>query len=196
MKGKPNSINEIQFKIRQDIDSRVLVSLEDFLKYEEVIKLGINKSNVNEYLTCTPLLLIYNPHSKSSPIQLCADPSSKNKKGASINDTILPGNAHLQPITTNLLKAHFAVVHTTGDISNFYLQSGLNIQNSLNSAIYLQEPDKGTIYLTLDPTKNKNLKIYIYVSCKFGWTDTGNLANLTKGALTDIYEKYFPNWEK
>merc|ERR1711942_230186 len=88
-------------------------------------------------------------------------PSSKNKKGASINDTILPGNAHLQPITTNLLKAHFTVVHTTGDISNFYLQSGLNIQNSLNSAIYLQEPDIGTIYPTL--------------------------------ALTDIYEKYFPN---
>ena len=84
-------------------------------------------------------------------------------------------------------------MHTTGDISNFYLQSGLNIQNSLNSAIYLQEPDKGTDYPTLDPTKDKRLKIYVYVSCKFGWTDAGNLANLIKGALTDIYEKYFPN---
>ena len=26
LKGKPNSINEIQFKIRQDIDSKVLIS--------------------------------------------------------------------------------------------------------------------------------------------------------------------------
>ena len=83
-------------------------------------------------------------------------------------------------------------MHTTGDISNFYLQSGINIQNSLNSAIFLQEPEENSIYPTLDPTKNKNLKVYVYISCKFGWTDAGNLANLIKGALADIYEEHFP----
>ena len=112
--------------------------------------------------------------------------------GASINDSILSGFSHLEPIQSNLLRAQFAVTHVLGDIANFYLQSRLNIENSLNSAIYLQQPAAGQKYPTLDPRINNKLQVYLFISAKFGWVDAGSLANLIKAKLADIYQKHFP----
>ena len=148
----------------------------------------ITGANVKDLLTCASLLLVFNPHSKSTPIRLCADPSRTNKGGTSINDSILSGFSHLEPIQSNLLKSQFAITQVIGDIANFYLQSRLNIENSLNSAIYLQKPTAGSNYPTLDPRIDTELQIYLFISAKFGWVDAGALANLIKSRLADIYK--------
>ena len=72
------------------------------------------------------------------------------------------------------------------------MQTKLDIESALNSTIFLQKPNVGSKYPSLDPLSNNELSYYNYTACKFGWSDSGNLANLAKCQLTSIYNKHFP----
>ena len=50
----PLASQEVNFKICQDVDSKVLISLRNFLKQHDVQARGINSSNVHNYLTGFP----------------------------------------------------------------------------------------------------------------------------------------------
>ena len=45
--GQPLITQEIGYKIRQDLDSKVLISLKDFLKLPEVVGRGITEDNIH-----------------------------------------------------------------------------------------------------------------------------------------------------
>ena len=66
--SRPLATREVQFKLNQDIDTNVLISLNDFLQQPDVIARGINKLNVHNYLTAAGLLLMFNPQSQSSKV--------------------------------------------------------------------------------------------------------------------------------
>ena len=78
LNNRPESVKEIKYKIKQDIDQGALISLDDFLELKLVRDQGINRTNISQYITASSLLLVYNAHSRSSPIRLCADPSRKD----------------------------------------------------------------------------------------------------------------------
>ena len=56
----------MQFKLNQDIDRGLLVSLDDFLNREEVKQQGYTQDNILDYLTAYVLLLVFNPSSTST----------------------------------------------------------------------------------------------------------------------------------
>ena len=59
--GRPLATREIEYKIQQDLDSKVLISLKDFLQLPDVIGRGITEQNVHQYLTAAALLIVFNP---------------------------------------------------------------------------------------------------------------------------------------
>ena len=139
------------------------------------------------------LLLVYNPLSQSSKVCLCVDPSRESKiNKSSVNSSFQTGYPHIPNISKNLVKSQFYVTSTVCDISNFYTNTHLDIWGSLLSAVYLQSPEKGSIYPTLNPSKRVGLEVYIYTGSKFGFTDSGSLSCLAKSWFTALYSKYFP----
>ena len=84
LKNKPLAIQEVQYKLNQDIDGGLLISLSDFLAREEVKQQGYTENN---NLTTSALLLVYNPASSSTKIRICVDPARPTKSGATVNDS-------------------------------------------------------------------------------------------------------------
>ena len=131
-------MQEVQFKLNQDIDSKVIVSLKDFLEQPNVISRGINKHNVHNYLTVARLLLMFNPQSQSSKVRLCVDLSRPSKfSQKSVNDSFAAGFLHIPNIATNLIMSQFNVINCIGDISNFYTNHHLDIEGMLLCGIFL-----------------------------------------------------------
>ena len=96
---RPLATKELLFKLNQDIDSEVLVSLKDFLNRPDVKDRDITKFNVHNYLMTMALILVTNPHNQSSKIRLCVDPSHKSKHAEnSVNDTLGAGFPHILKI--------------------------------------------------------------------------------------------------
>ena len=154
---------------------------------------GINSSNVHNYLTPSGILLVYNPQSTSSKVRLCVDPSRQcNVTKMSVNDNFKTGFPHIPDISKNLVKSQFYLTACVGDVSNFYTNNHLDIQGSLLSAVYLQQPADQCIYPTLDPARHVPLEIYLYTGSKFGFTDAGSLSCLAKSRLTGLYNQNYP----
>ena len=194
LKSRPLAAKEIQFKLNQDMDSKVLISLKDFLKLDEVIDQGISQDNVHRFLTAAGLLMVFNPQSSSSQVRLCVDPSRVSRlANKSVNDSFHAGFAHIPNIAQNLIKSQFFVTSTMGDISNFYTNHHLDVKGSLLSAVFLQQPIIGSKYPTLDPNRNAPLEIYLYTGSKFGYIDAGSLACLAKTKLTKLYQEHYPD---
>ena len=119
--GQPLITQEIGYKIRQDLDSRVLISLKDFLKLPDIVGRGITEENVHQHLMAAALLIVFNLNSQSSKVCLCMDPSRQSRStNLSVNDSFEVGWPHIPDIAENLIKFQFNIVNTTGDISNFY----------------------------------------------------------------------------
>ena len=87
LQNRPLAVKELQYKLRQDCDSQVLLSLCEFLKQPSVIAKGITAHNVHQHLTTSGLLVVFNPHSSSSKVRLCVDPSHQSQTTKkSVND--------------------------------------------------------------------------------------------------------------
>ena len=110
----------------------------------------------------------------------------------SVNDSFLAGFSHIPNIADNLIKSQFFLTNAIGDISNFYTNNRLDISGALLSAVFLQQPENGSIYPTLNPQRQAPLKLYLYTGSKFGYMDSGSLACLAKSKLTGLYQKHFP----
>ena len=54
------------------------------------------------------------------------------------------------------------IVNVIGDISNFYTNHRLNIEGSLLSTVFLQEPLIGSKYPSLNPDREAPLQLYLY----------------------------------
>ena len=103
-------MKEVQFKLNQDIDGGLLVSLDYFLN-GEVKHQGYTHDNILNYLTASALLLVFNPSSSSTKIRICVDPARPSKSGATVNDSIFPGHYHIPQISNCIIKAQFSINH-------------------------------------------------------------------------------------
>ena len=136
--SRPLATKEVQYKLNQDIDSKVLVSLQDFLQQPNVISRGINQHNVHNYLTTAGFLLVFNPQSQSSKVRLCVDPSRPAKSSQkSVNDSVKAGFLHIPNIAMNLIMSQFNILNCIRDISNFYTNHHLDVPGILLSGIFL-----------------------------------------------------------
>ena len=171
IKDNPLIIQEVQFKLNQDIDGGLLVSLKDFLNREEVKQQGYTHHNILEYLTASALLLVFNPSSSSTKIRICVDPARPSKTGATVNDSFFPGHHHIPQISNCIIKAQFSLSHVLADISNFYTNHQLDEQGALLSAVLLQTPSEGSKYPTLDPNRDVPLQLFVFVEAKFGYKE-------------------------
>ena len=110
-----------------------------------------------------------------------------------MNDSFEVGWPHVPDIVENVLKTQFNLVNAVSDISNFYTNNHLDIKGALLTDVFMQSPDSGYIYPTLDPDVNRPLEIYLYRGSKFGFVDSGSLACLAKSKLTDLYNENYPS---
>ena len=127
----------MQFKLNQDIDGGLLVSLDDFLKRDEVKQQGYTQDNILSYLTASALLLVFSPSSNSTKVRICVDPARPSKSGATVNDSFFPGHHHIPHISNCIIKAQLSISHALADISNFYTNHQLDEQGALLSAVLL-----------------------------------------------------------
>ena len=94
IKDNPLIIQEVQFKLNQDIDGGLLVSLKDFLNREEVKQQGYKNHNIHEYLTASTLLLVFNPGSSSTKIWICAGPGKASYAVFLAPTVIIPASTY------------------------------------------------------------------------------------------------------
>lgn len=192
LRQKPLAMLELQYKIQQDVDQGVLVSLDHFLQNLEVVDKGITRENVAWLIIPAALLLVINPNSESSKVCLCVDPLWPRKSSAqSLNDYFLLPILHVPLIQTNLLISHFFVSSVIGNISNFYMQHHLYLEDALLSAVYLRAPEANSVYPTLNPESNTPLAIYLYTVTKFVFWDSGGLSCLAKSELAALFGELY-----
>ena len=89
----------------------------------------------------------------------------------SVNDLVEAGFPQVPNIAANIIKAQFNLTNTVGNISNFYMNHHLDVPSTLLSGVFLQSPEKGSIYPTLDLSKNAPLEIFLYTGQSLAsWT--------------------------
>ena len=193
LKDRPLAVREIQFKLRQDVDQGNLIRLSDFLNLSEVKRAGINPATVNDHVTPSSLLLVWNPGSSNTKARLCVSPSRKSRvTNASVNDLCSPGHHHLPQIASSLIGSQLALSEALGDLVSFYTQTKIDLQGALHSAIYLQDQGNGSVYPQLDPTCNYPLTLWIFTSCRFGFRDAGSLSINAKNKMHEFYQTFYP----
>ena len=193
LKNRPLAVQELAYKIKQDIDNKLLIPLDDFLKKPDVIAQGFTPENISKFLISSAILLVYNPASTSSKVRLCVDPARQTASGQSINDVFKSGHPHIPDITNCLISSQFYVSLSLADISNFYTNCLLDSTGTLLSAVYLQAPNSNSKYPKLDPNdKSSPLKLHLYTGAKFGYRDAGSIACLSKTLLTKTYADNYP----
>ena len=194
LKNRPLAVQEIQFKLRQDVDQGTLVRLTDFLNFPDVKDAGITPDNVGNHVTPSSLLLVWNPGSSNTKARLCVSPSRKSwVTNASINDLCHPGHHHLPQIASSLIKSQLAMSEAVGDLVSFYTQTKVDMQGALQSAVYLQDPGTTSAYPQLDPTCEHPLTLWVFLSCRFGYRDAGSLSINAKNQMHSFYQLHFPD---
>ena len=77
LESKPNMAKELTFKLEEDVRNGILVSLEDFLQLPEAKESWINARNCDASIIPSPLHLVTNVNSSSSPLRMCGLKPSK-----------------------------------------------------------------------------------------------------------------------
>ena len=109
IENRPHTAKALTFKLHEDVRNGVLVSLDDFLKLPEVKESGINKSNCHKYIIPSPIHLVTNQNSSSTPLRMTVAPNCTNKlTNKSINNMIHTGVHVLPTIQSVLLRYQFA----------------------------------------------------------------------------------------
>ena len=68
LKNRPLAVEELSYKIKQDVDNNLLVPLDEFLKRSEVIAQRFTSENISKYLIASAILVMYNDASSSTKI--------------------------------------------------------------------------------------------------------------------------------
>ena len=79
------------------------------------------------------------------------------------------------------MRAGFFMTTVHGDLNNFYMMSHLDEISSLMSGIFLQTPQPGSKFPTLDPNVNRPLEVWLFTAARFGFSDAGGLSAISKG---------------
>ena len=139
LEGKPHMASEIAHKLSEDVDQGVLVKLSDFLELDEVKSQNIDHTNVDKLVVPSPLHIVGNLGSKSSPVRLVVTPNRVNQSTRqSINSAFHSGLPQLPKMQEILYKYRFSLSFAVADLVAFYKRNILDPVGSLLSAIYLQ----------------------------------------------------------
>ena len=130
---------EVTYKLRADVNNRVLLKLTDFPKLPEVIQAGFTLQNAKKFICSAPLHMVANLNSKSSPVRMVIAPHRPHMTTKqSINDVLYSGHHGLPSIQKTILSFRLAVSIALADLSCFYKRSIIDPLGSLMSAIWLQ----------------------------------------------------------
>ena len=131
--------NDIAHKLSEDVNQGVLMKLSDFLKLDEVKSQNIDKTSVNQLVVLSPLHIVGNLGSKSSPMRLVVTPNRINRSTRqSINSAFHSGLPQLPKMQEILCKYRLSLSFTVADLVAFYKRNIIDPFGSLLSAIYLQ----------------------------------------------------------
>ena len=183
---------EIAFKLSEDVDQGVLIRVEEFLELPEVKKEGITKANIDRLVVPSPIHIVANLGSKSSPVRLVVAPNRENiSTRQSINSALHAGLPQLPKLQEILLKFRLALSFVVADLCAFYKRNILDPFGSLLSAIYLQGCENSK-YPKLDPSSNDPLQLWIMRFANFGYSDSASMSCTTKNLMPKFYDENFP----
>ena len=193
LRGKIASAAEMKFKLGREQKNGVLYFLSDFLKLQDVKDQGINKDNVESYLSFCGLLMVLNLASTSSPLRVVANPAQRTKTGYMANHNISAGEAYIEHVKSMFLRLRLNPICALGDIQDFYLNVRLDAIGALSGAVFLQRDKDGSA--VLDPNLDAPLEVAVFVASRFGQVDAGTLAALARNHACDAYLKNYPDNE-
>merc|ERR1712112_141768 len=192
LQDKPAMARELTYKLRADVANGVLLKLKEFLQLPEVQEAGITKENVKKLICPSPLHMVANVNSKSSPVRMVIAPHRQHvTTRKSINDSLAAGHHGLPSIQRTILRYRLSVSSSLADLSCYYKRSIIDPMGSLMSAIWLQG-DENSRYPFLDPTKANKLELWVFGSPNFGLKDASSLAEAGKNMMCHFYNQYFP----
>ena len=192
LKDKPYMSQELEYKLAQDVDSGVLMKLEEFLKLDEVKEKGIDKYNAHELVCPSPIHIVCNPVSKSSPVRLVVAPNRVNKNTRqSINSALHAGLPQLPKVQEILLKYRLSLSLVVADLCAFYKRNVMDPHGSLLSAVYLQSSTDSK-YPKLGQT-NDQLSLWVMRCANFGYSDSASLSCTAKNLMPKFYKQHFPS---
>ena len=143
--------SELAHKLVEDVDQKVLIKLEDYLKLLEVKQMGITRETAHANIVPSAIHLVANLASSSWPLRLVVAPNRPEATmRQSINSTLHYGLPQLPKIQEVLLKFRLSLSLAVSDLCKFYKRNILDPAGSLMSAIYLQG-NPNSKYPTLDP---------------------------------------------
>ena len=193
LKQKPAMAQEVTFKLREDVNNGTLLKLKDYLTLPDVQAAGITTQNCEDFIVPSPLHLVTNVNSMSSPVRLVVAPNRQNKiTRQTINQCLHSGLHGLPSIQTVLLRYRFSLTSCLSDLSCYYKKNLLDPFGSLLSAIWLQGSPESA-YPFLDPQRNDKLELWIMRSANLGFVDASSLAAMCKNSMGKFYNKHFPN---
>ena len=190
--GKPKTVQELGFKILQEMESGILFTLEDFIKRPDAIAAGITLENVSAYAMYAGLLLVINDHSMSTPARLVYNPAQTQKGGTeTVNSNVGFSGSLIAPLRPTYMRMALAPHWACGDLSGFYLQTILSTEGALMNCIWLQRGADGKPCLTGD----KDLELIPCVKERpmFGAVDAGCHAQLALMSTPDLYKTDGPD---
>ena len=142
---------ELAHKLAEDVDQKVLIKLDDYLKLPEVKQMGITRETAHANIVPSAIHLVANLASSSSPLRLVVAPNHPEATTRqSINSALHSGLPQLPKIQEVLLKFRLSLSFAVSDLCAFYKRNILDPAGSLMSAIYLQG-NPNSKYPTLDP---------------------------------------------
>ena len=97
LQNKPNTAKELTYKLHEDVRNDVLVGLDDFLELPEVEESGINSANCHKFIIPSPIHLVTNQNSNSTPICMTLAPNFTNRLTNKSNNDMIHTGIHGLP---------------------------------------------------------------------------------------------------
>merc|ERR1711867_247876 len=192
LKDKPAMAKEVTYKLRADVNNRVLIKLSEFLKLPEVMEAGITMENAKDFICPAPLHLVANANSKSSPVRMVIAPHRQHTITSSgINDNLSAGHHGLPSLQRTVLRYRLSTSSSLADLSCYYKRSLIDPLGSRMSVIWLQGDPKSK-FPFLDPKSPNKLELWVFRLPNFRFKDASSLAAAGKNKMCDFYQEHFP----
>ena len=194
LKGKLKTEAELAYKFSIEVQDGILYTMEKFLQLPSTIEAQITTENLAQFVQYSGLLMVFNDHSKNTPVRLCYNPAQK-RSGSGSNETVNSNIAAPKSLVAKLRPTYFRMSLSagwgTGDLEAFYLKTRLDAKGALANTIWLQLDDNGVPTLTSDP--DKPLIECVKTSPCFGAVDSGSHAQIALMATPRLYMETVPD---
>ena len=136
---EPYMTVEVTYKLRADVNNRVLAKLTNFIKLPEVIEARINLKEAQKFITLAPAHLVTNVNSKTPPARMVVAahcPHLHTKQ--SISDALRSGHHGLPSLQKTILRFGLSVSIDLADLNYYYRRPKIDPLRSLTNTTWHQ----------------------------------------------------------